>query len=939
MPSPVAVRCYLDIGEFTNYLADCDTELDSVHGTAVAEAVIDIAPEVSLYLSTLYTAGDMRDAVDWMISEGVDVINTSLGFTWDGPGDGTSPFDDGDHYSPLNTVDRGVAGGAVWATAAGNEADSTWFATGGSLPFNSAGYIEFVPSEIDNCFIVRPGGRFIAQLRWEDTWGGATRDLDLYLWDPEDEEIKWASEDVQSGDAGHFPHEYFSLVYSGEAPKEFCLRVRQLSGSQPDWMQLQEFVGLTLDYYTELGSMGSPAESANPGMLAVGAAHYFDTHTTAFYSSRGPTPDGRIKPDIVGTDCAATASYEVFNSPRLGGNDCWFPGTSQASPHVAGMAALVKQRFRGYTPDQVADYLKHYAEQREAPDPNNTWGHGFAVLPRPDDAEPAPGFDTSCGQTLTADGPVSGQWTTGCNSGTPAPGEEGSGARLARYYTFELAQPSDVTITLESSIDTYLYLRDSDDRSGDVAADRQNDDIDTANGNYNSQLRLPLPAGNYTIEATTYEAGQTGRFTLAVSGLGGGTGPAPDACAATEIVADGETPGQWAAGCESEVREGSYARYYTFTLAQQSEVTITLRDDTGDDHDTDPYLVLRREHGRTGEIINNHVDDDDAGGGSDGRDSQAVETLDAGNYTIEATTYTAGQTGDFTLTVSGLGGGTGPAPDACVETITADGPVTGSWAAGCDSAVAERGHARYYTFTLPQPSDVTITLESSIDTFLYLCDGDARSGAFRHENDDIESGNTNSRIAAAALPAGKYTIEATTYAAGQTGNFTLTVTGIGGGTGPAPDACGEDLGTLTADITRAGAWAAGCDSAVAERGHARYYTFELAQPSDVTITLESSIDTYLYLRDGDARSGDVAADRQNDDIDTANGNYNSQLRLTLPAGKYTIETTTYAEDKTGDFTLTVTASADPAALVALYNATGGANWTNNSGWLTDAPIG
>ena len=32
-------------------------------------------------------------------------------------------------------------------------------------------------------------------------------------------------------------------------------------------------------------------------------------------------------------------------------------------------------------------------------------------------------------------------------------------------------------------------------------------------------------------------------------------------------------------------------------------------------------------------------------------------------------------------------------------------------------------------------------------------------------------------------------------------------------------------------------------------------------------------------------------------------------------------------------------SPDREALVALYNATGGANWTNNDGWLTNAPIG
>ena len=30
--------------------------------------------------------------------------------------------------------------------------------------------------------------------------------------------------------------------------------------------------------------------------------------------------------------------------------------------------------------------------------------------------------------------------------------------------------------------------------------------------------------------------------------------------------------------------------------------------------------------------------------------------------------------------------------------------------------------------------------------------------------------------------------------------------------------------------------------------------------------------------------------------------------------------------------------SDRAALVVLYNATGGANWTNNTNWLTDAPL-
>ena len=57
--------------------------------------------------------------------------------------------------------------------------------------------------------------------------------------------------------------------------------------------------------YTVSGSITNPAESANPGMLAVGATHGFHSwniRTIADYSSQGPTDDCRIKPDIVGAD-------------------------------------------------------------------------------------------------------------------------------------------------------------------------------------------------------------------------------------------------------------------------------------------------------------------------------------------------------------------------------------------------------------------------------------------------------------------------------------------------------------------------------------------------------------------------------------------------------------------------------------------------------------
>ena len=76
-----------------------------------------------------------------------------------------------------------------------------------------------------------------------------------------------------------------------------------------------------------------------------------------------------MKPDIVGAACGETALRPLNEISERG-----FCGTSQAAPHVAGMAALVRQRFPDYTPAQVAAYLKEHAQQRVTPDPNNTWG-------------------------------------------------------------------------------------------------------------------------------------------------------------------------------------------------------------------------------------------------------------------------------------------------------------------------------------------------------------------------------------------------------------------------------------------------------------------------------------------------------------------------------------------------------------------------------------
>ena len=384
LPSTVHHRCYTRIGNFTQDLQDC--EVDSQHGTAVAEAVFDIAPGAELYIANPESRGDVKDTAEWMISQGVTVVNYSIAWLWDGPGDGTSPFSD----SPLRTVDAAVAGDILWVSAAGNAATETWFSRRYADADNN-GFIDFgrtADGRLDNHNPVglTRGRRFVAQLRWDDRWDGARRDLDLFLYHDSDgdgvievDEIVADSDDKQRGRVGHVPFEAFG--YTPPQSGVYYLYVVHDRGDAPSWIQLQSFTGVRfMWYFTGYGSISNPAESANPGHLTVGAAPWANNRAIEPFSSRGPTPaDGRIKPDLVGTDGGDSVAYRAYGRPR-------FYGTSQATPHVAGLAALVRQRFPTFTPAEVAQYLKDHAQQRQAPspddrDPNNIWGHGFAQLP------------------------------------------------------------------------------------------------------------------------------------------------------------------------------------------------------------------------------------------------------------------------------------------------------------------------------------------------------------------------------------------------------------------------------------------------------------------------------------------------------------------------------------------------------------------------------
>jgi hypothetical protein len=351
LPATVHVQCYTAVGAPSSRPADCEN--GETHGTAVAETIVDMAPGAALYLASPISPLDQQQSIAWMLANGVRIINASWssGFLFDGPGDGSSPYTD----TTYAAVDQATAGGALWVNSAGNDGESGW--TGGWTDVNANGWLEWAGGDERNSITLAAGASATIAIRWADPWGASANDYDLALFSGST--LVASSEDVQAG-AGD-PYEF--LEYRAPVAGTYDIEVVRVSGAPTTRLQLLVH-DWSLKYQVATGTLPAPADSANPGMVSVGAVDVSSPTTIEPYSSRGPTLDGRVKPDLVAADCAPTTI-----DPR-------FCGTSESAPFVSGAGAQILEANPSLTPAQLADWLRGHAVALGSPVPNGTFGWG-----------------------------------------------------------------------------------------------------------------------------------------------------------------------------------------------------------------------------------------------------------------------------------------------------------------------------------------------------------------------------------------------------------------------------------------------------------------------------------------------------------------------------------------------------------------------------------
>jgi hypothetical protein len=363
-------------------------------GRAMLQVIHDVAPEAQLAFATAYSSElQFAQNIERLAAPtaaggaGATVIVDDIGYV-------SEPFF---QEGPVAVaIQKVTAAGVTYLTAAGNDNlidglgrdYASWeaprykptacpSALNALLVEPSNACMNFSPTGTDPTFKMTVSSRRSVKidLQWAEPWFGVATDLDAYLFSTTTNALLAESE-LNNVDEG-LPFEYIDWENANpKSAQSVYLVINRCSGKcnpgasegtpRLKFALVDNEIGVTETEYpqSEGENVVGPTIFGHAGSgaaITLGALPYTESATAPkepeAYSSRGPVthyfgpvtsispaaplaaPETLIKPNLTATDCAST----TFFSPPKEAGAYHFCGTSEAAPHAAAVAALMRQ--------------------------------------------------------------------------------------------------------------------------------------------------------------------------------------------------------------------------------------------------------------------------------------------------------------------------------------------------------------------------------------------------------------------------------------------------------------------------------------------------------------------------------------------------------------------------------------------------------------------
>jgi hypothetical protein len=354
----------------------------SDEGRAMAEIIYDTAPGVAgFYFASGTASGAVgkANAINSLVNSGVHIIADDI-YYLDQPF-----FQDG---PVAQAVDNAYAAGVAYFASAGNRARQSYEST--FRPVSN--WHDFDPGTgtdtLQTLATIPSGGYVYLVLQWDEAWGAAVTDYDIYLYNTANG-LTLTSATSNNPSSG-LPMETLYWYNNTYSSVTVGLGILRYSGSH------NRFLKYIYRGFTTQPEWGTSSDAINPdaasarGSVAVAAIYWNDSgaNDPESYSSRGPktrlfdkygvrlaSPEVRQKPQVAGADGVYT-SVPNFQP---------FYGTSAATPSVAGVAALVKSTYFSLAPAGLYAILtnpQNTIDCNAAGNPDNDCGYGFVLADR-----------------------------------------------------------------------------------------------------------------------------------------------------------------------------------------------------------------------------------------------------------------------------------------------------------------------------------------------------------------------------------------------------------------------------------------------------------------------------------------------------------------------------------------------------------------------------